>query len=98
MNILFLSTRTARTAHQRPQPSHLPHPEGRGAGTRRDLVTFAQHPEHAVIAENLDICELLQGGPPFPISRRLSRVTLFRTLLRNLFSRLPFVAHKYDSR
>lgn len=98
MNILFLSTRS-------PYPLISGHSLRtyhilKGAAQQHSvtLVTFVQHPEHELKQENLahlrSFCATVH---PFAIPSDLSKITLGRTLLRNLFSRLPFVAHKYDT-
>ncbi len=98
MNILFLSTRS-------PYPLISGHSLRtyhilKGAAQEHDvtLVTFAQHPEHELKTENLEhLRGFCKAVYPFRIPADMSRATLFLALLRNLFSGLPFVAHKYDA-
>jgi glycosyltransferase involved in cell wall biosynthesis len=98
MNILFLSTRS-------PYPLISGHSLRtyhilKGAAREHDvtLVTFAQHPEHELKPENLDhLRSFCKAVHPFHIPADMSRATLFLSLLRNLFSGLPFVARKYDA-
>lgn len=98
MRILFLSTRS-------PYPLISGHSLRtyhilKGAAEEHEvtLVTFVQHPEHELKRENLEhLRSFCTAVHPFPIPSDTSRVTLALTLLRNLISKLPFVAHKYDS-
>jgi len=97
MRILFLSTRS-------PYPLISGHSLRtyhilKGAAEEHEvtLVTFVQHPEHELKRENLEhLRSFCTAVHPFPVPSDTSRVTLALTLVRNLFSRLPFVAHKYD--
>src|SRR5512137_253130 len=98
MNILFLSTRS-------PYPLISGHSlrtyhilKGAARNHKVTLLTFIQHPEHERKEENLaHLRSFCHAVYPFDIPSDLSRVTLVATLFRNLFSPLPFVAHKYDA-
>ncbi|NMC74314.1 MAG: glycosyltransferase, partial [Geobacteraceae bacterium] len=98
MRILFLSTRS-------PYPLISGHSLRtyhilKGAAEDHDmtLVTFVQHPEHELKRESLEhLRSFCTAVHPFPVPSDTSKSTLALTLLRNLFSRKPFVAHKYDS-
>ncbi len=98
MRILFLSTRS-------PYPLISGHSLRtyhilKGAAEEHDvtLVTFVQHPEHELKRENLEhLRSFCTAVHPFPVPSDTSRGALALTLVLNLFSRLPFVAHKYDS-
>ncbi len=98
MNILFLSTRS-------PYPLISGHSlrtyhilKGAATQHRVSLVTFVQHPEHELKEENIaHLRSFCAAVYPFGIPVDQSKITLALTILRNLFSRLPFVAHKYDT-
>ena len=97
MNILFLSTRS-------PYPLISGHSLRtyhilKGAAQKHNvtLLTFIQLPEHELKDENLDhLRSFCKAVYPFKIPVDFSKVKLATGLVSNLFSSLPFVAHKYD--
>jgi glycosyltransferase involved in cell wall biosynthesis len=98
MNILFLSTRS-------PYPLISGHSlrtyhilKGAAQNHNVILVTFVQHPEHEMKEENLaHLRSICKGVHTFSIPADLSRTKLLATLIRNLFSLKPLVAHKYNT-
>jgi polysaccharide biosynthesis protein PslH len=98
MNILFLSTRS-------PYPLISGHSLRtyhilKGAAEHHNviLVTFIQHPEHELRAENLaQLRSFCKAVYTFQIPSDVSKINLIASIIRNLFSLQPFVAHKYDA-
>ena len=98
MNILFLSTRS-------PYPLISGHSlrtyhilKGAAQKHRVTFLTYTQLPEHELKKTNLDhLRGFCHEVYPFRIPVDESRFNLTISIFRNMFSPLPFVAHKYGT-